>query len=87
MGPSKKRKAPSSSELAELADDLNENPRQKANNVPVLISYLTSKDHQVRLINENHMQNCACTYIFLNSFNRAGFAHHPGLENILCRML
>lgn len=48
MGPApKKRKVVSSTELAQLADDLNEKPREKANNVPVLISFITSKDHQV----------------------------------------
>ena len=48
MGPTpKKRKVFSSTELAQLADDLNEKPREKANNVPILISFITSKDHQV----------------------------------------
>jgi hypothetical protein len=48
MGPiPKKQKVVSSSELAQLGEDLIEKPREKANSVPILISFLNSKDHQV----------------------------------------
>ncbi|KAH7617166.1 hypothetical protein Ndes2526B_g07759 [Nannochloris sp. 'desiccata'] len=48
MGPiPKKRKVVSSTELAQLGEELIEKPREKANSVPILISFLNSKDHQV----------------------------------------
>ena len=83
MAPPKrmKKKVPSSDELADMAEELQEKPREKANFVPILISHINSRDYQVRSMYILHISHAACALISALPMSPplcSGAAHHPG---------
>lgn len=57
---SKKRKLVPAADLAQLADELKSHPREKANNVAILISNLSSNSNQVGFLERKSCASFAC---------------------------
>lgn len=89
--PNKKRKVANTSDLVKLAQELIDNPREKANNLPILIPYLDCTSHQVLYYPCILYAIIACTLHFndqpeLLNLPAVHSAAHPKHKNIFCRL-